>query len=139
MHACCSVGLPSWLSNKRIHLQCRRDRLYPWVKKIPWRRKRLSTPVFLPGKPMDREAWQAESDTTVRPRRMHHCFVMPRVWETQLQVPRQDTPWYLSSPRLLGNTSGSQIPTGKEAWKSISIRGGCSPHRVEESMLSENC
>ena len=33
----------------RIHLQCRRHRFDPWVRKIPWRRKRQPTPVFLPG------------------------------------------------------------------------------------------
>ena len=27
------------------------DRINPWVGKIPWRRKRKPTPVFLPGKP----------------------------------------------------------------------------------------
>ena len=26
------------------------DRFDPWVRKIPWRRKRQPTPVFLPGK-----------------------------------------------------------------------------------------
>ena len=31
----------------------------PWVRKIPWRRKWLPTPVFLPENPMDRGAWQA--------------------------------------------------------------------------------
>ena len=31
------------------HLQCRRPRFDPWVGKIPWRRKWLPTPVFLPG------------------------------------------------------------------------------------------
>ena len=29
--------------------QCRRPRFYPWGEKIPWRRERLPTPVFLPG------------------------------------------------------------------------------------------
>ena len=33
----------------RICLQCRRCRLDPWVRKIPWRRKWQPTPVFLPG------------------------------------------------------------------------------------------
>ena len=32
------------------HLQCRRLRFNSWVRKIPWRRKWLPTPVFLPGK-----------------------------------------------------------------------------------------
>ena len=29
--------------------QCRRSGFSPWVRKIPWRRKWLPTPVFLPG------------------------------------------------------------------------------------------
>ena len=33
----------------RICLQCRRHRLDPWVRKIPWRRKWQPTPVFFPG------------------------------------------------------------------------------------------
>ena len=37
-------------SVKIIHLQCRRCRFDPWVRKIPWRRKWQPTPVFLPGK-----------------------------------------------------------------------------------------
>ena len=31
---------------QKIHLQCRRPGFDPWVGKIPWRRKRLLTPVF---------------------------------------------------------------------------------------------
>ena len=30
----------------------------PWVGKTPWRRKWQPTPVFLPGKSLDRGAWQ---------------------------------------------------------------------------------
>ena len=30
-------------------LQCRRPQFDPWVGKIPWKRERLPTPVFLPG------------------------------------------------------------------------------------------
>ena len=43
------VGLPWWLRQQRICLQCRRCGFSPWVGKIPWRRERLPTPVFLPG------------------------------------------------------------------------------------------
>ena len=32
---------------KNLCLQCRRLRLDSWVRKIPWRRDRLPTPVFL--------------------------------------------------------------------------------------------
>ena len=42
-------GLPSWLRQWRICLQCRRPRFDPWVGKIPWRREWQLTPVFLPG------------------------------------------------------------------------------------------
>ena len=38
-----------WLHAKESACQCRRCRLDPWVGKIPWRRKWLPTPVFLPG------------------------------------------------------------------------------------------
>ena len=38
-------------------LQHRRPRFSPWVRKISWRRKWQSTPIFLPGKPHGRGAW----------------------------------------------------------------------------------
>ena len=38
-----------WLSGYTICLQCGRPGFDPWVGKIPWRRERLSTPVFWPG------------------------------------------------------------------------------------------
>ena len=40
--------------------KCRRHKrcgFKPWVGKIPRRRAQQSTPVFLPGNPMDRGAW----------------------------------------------------------------------------------
>ena len=42
-------GLPWWLSWWRIHLQCRRPQLDPWVGMIPWKREQLPTPVCWPG------------------------------------------------------------------------------------------
>ena len=39
-----------WLRRYNVCLQCRRPRFYPWVGKIPWRRKWQSTPGLLPGK-----------------------------------------------------------------------------------------
>ena len=50
--------LPRWLRGKtnkqtnkqtKTTCQCRRRGFYSWVGKIPWRRKRQPTPVFLPG------------------------------------------------------------------------------------------
>ena len=43
------LGFPGGSDSKEICLQCRRLRFSPWVGKIPWRRKWLPTPVFLPG------------------------------------------------------------------------------------------
>ena len=44
------LGCPRWLSGKDSACLCRRHRSDPWVRKIPWRRKRQPTSVFLPGK-----------------------------------------------------------------------------------------
>ena len=43
-------SLPLWHSSKEPAHQCRRRVFDPWVRKIPWRGKWQSTPVFLPGK-----------------------------------------------------------------------------------------
>ena len=40
-------GLPWYLSWERICLQCSRPWFDSWVGKIPWRRNRLPTPVFM--------------------------------------------------------------------------------------------
>ena len=44
-----NYGLFWWLRGWSICLQCRETGFYPWVGKIPWRRKWQPTPVFLPG------------------------------------------------------------------------------------------
>ena len=48
-----AIWLHRWLSGKEPACQFRshrRRRFHPWFGKIPWRRKWLLTPVFLPGK-----------------------------------------------------------------------------------------
>ena len=42
----CDSGLPWFLRQQRICLQCRKRRFNPWDGKILWRRKWLPTPVF---------------------------------------------------------------------------------------------
>ena len=45
-------GFPGGTSGKEPTCQCRRFKRHqfdPWVRKIPWRREWLHTPVFLPG------------------------------------------------------------------------------------------
>ena len=43
------LGLPWWLRQQKILLQCGRPGFSPWVGKIPWRRAWQPTPVLLPG------------------------------------------------------------------------------------------
>ena len=59
---CSPESFPGGPSSKESDCQCRRCRrcgFDPWVGKIPWRRAWQPTPVFLPGEPHDRGAWQA--------------------------------------------------------------------------------
>ena len=42
----CSLAADN-AAGKEFRLQCRRPRIYSWVRKISWRRDRLPTPVFL--------------------------------------------------------------------------------------------
>ena len=44
------LRLPRWHSGKESACQCRRHGLNPWVKMIPWRRRMILSPMFLPGK-----------------------------------------------------------------------------------------
>ena len=73
------LGLPSWISWKRIHLQCGRPGFNPWVGRIPWRRERLPTPVFGPGEfhELYSPYGHKESDTT-EPLSLHFTSVLGR-------------------------------------------------------------
>ena len=44
------LSCPGGSDSRQICLQCRRPWFHPWVRKIPWRREWLPTPVFLPEK-----------------------------------------------------------------------------------------
>ena len=46
---CKLYSLPWWLSCKESTCQCRRWGFHLWVRKIPWRKKWQSTPVFFSG------------------------------------------------------------------------------------------
>ena len=52
-------GLPRWLNGRESTCQCRRPGFDLWVGKIPWRRERLPTLVFLPGESHGQGAWRA--------------------------------------------------------------------------------
>ena len=57
------MGFPGVLVGKESawnagnHLQCRRPRFSPWVRKIPWRRKWQQLQYSCLENPMDRGAW----------------------------------------------------------------------------------
>ena len=59
-----SIGLPRGLSWSRIRLHCKRTGFDSWVGKIPCRRNRLPTPVFLgfPGDLAGKESYCNEGD-----------------------------------------------------------------------------
>ena len=71
--------------------QCRRHRFSPWVRKIPWRREWLPTPIFLPGKPdrqrrlagyspwgyKDLKDWTTRSSSTAK--RFRACILMVEI------------------------------------------------------------
>ena len=42
------MGFPGGSDGKESASNCRRPRFDPWVRKLPWRREWLPTPVFLP-------------------------------------------------------------------------------------------
>ena len=72
-HICATWIFPGGFSGKEPTCQCRRCRFDPWVRKIPWRREWLPTPVFLPGEFHGQRTlvscspWcHKESDTTER-------------------------------------------------------------------------
>ena len=47
----CEFGWTWWWPRwEKLWLQCRKPEFDPWVRKIPWRREWLPTPVFLSGK-----------------------------------------------------------------------------------------
>ena len=77
------MGFPDGTSVKEPAGQCRRHKqraFDPWVGRIPWSRAWQSTPVFLPGKSIDRGAWWAtyspqgrtELDTTEATKHSKH-------------------------------------------------------------------
>ena len=75
------MRLPCWLRKESVCLWCRRPRFDPWVGKIPWRRKRLLTLVFLSGQSHGRRilvgyrpGGHKELDTTER-LHFHFTFI----------------------------------------------------------------
>ena len=109
----CAMGLPGWCSGNEPICQCRRCKrqvFNRWVRKIPWNKKWLPTPVFLPGKfhgqrnLVGYSPWSSkESDTTecVRAHTHTHPILRYTVSSYQLSVlHRVVCTWQSQSPNL---------------------------------------
>ena len=66
-------GLPWWLRQKRICLQCGRSGFDPWVGKVPWKMAWQPSPVCLPG----------ESPWTEEPGGLQSMGIESRTWATK--------------------------------------------------------
>ena len=110
-------GLPLWLRQYRIHLQCRRLEFNPWVGKTHWRRKWQPTPVFLPGESHGQRSlvgyspWgHKESDTTeCLTHTGAHLFQYPGIHD------RRSIPGFLSC-------SDEQIPLCLDFFHSLTAK-----------------
>ena len=85
-----------WLSGKEYAWQCRRCKFDPWVRKIPWRRKRPPTPVFLPGK-----YYGQRNLASYIPVQFSHSIVSDSLWPHGLQHARLPCP--LPTPGACSN------------------------------------
>ena len=101
-----------WLGGKESICQGRRLGFEPWVGKIPWRRKRQPTPIFLPGKSHGQRSLAGhspqscnESDTT------EHAHICSIIFETS-RAPRRAFPSQCkSNPRSFQRTRFPGCPT----------------------------
>ena len=83
------TGLPWWLSGKESACQCRRHRrlgFYPWVGKIPWRRKWQLPPAFLPGKSQGQRNLVGHSPWACKSVRCHRARTNALCIKTSLNI-----------------------------------------------------
>ena len=91
------VGLLWWLNGKESDCQCRRCGFDSWVEKIPWRRKWLPTPVFLPGKSHGQRSlvgyslWDRKDSDTAEQLNQHHNHQQQLSWLDHIRGRTLDT------------------------------------------------
>ena len=88
--------------------QCRRHGFYPWVRKIPWRRKWHPPPVFLPGDSHgQRSLWATQSMGSHRAgldwatEQQQHLFWGVYIDLNQLIPPAAPPHFFLGNPKCL--------------------------------------
>ena len=80
-------GFPGGSDSKESAFQCRSPGFNPWVRKIPWRRKWLLTPVFLPVEFHGQRVWWGATHGATKSR--------PRVNDSHLHYPGVFTDCYV--------------------------------------------
>ena len=99
-----TYGFPHSSAGKKIHLQCRRPQFDSWVRKIPWQRNRLPTPVFWPGEshglciPWGCKEWDMTERFSLSLFQAHVCCCCFGGWSAGLSLPQTLLPWSLPSP-----------------------------------------
>ena len=115
-------------------LQCRRPGFHPWIGKIPWRRKRLSTPVFWPEefhqlyslwgcKELDMTEWLSLTSQMVR-----NLPAMQKIWVQSLCQ---------KDPPRKGMATHSSILAWRMPWTEET--GGLQflgPHRIRHNWVT---
>ena len=94
----CRSGLPWWLSGKEPACQWSRCRFDPWVAKIPWRRKWLPTPIFLPGELHGQRSLAGYSSCSCK--RVRHTLVTTTTITT-MRLPLSTFPFQIVLLRFL--------------------------------------
>ena len=114
---CYIRGFSAVASGKEPACQCRRSRFSPWVRKIPWGRKRQPTPVILPGKSHGQKSLAGYSlwgrkNQTVPSDSLHshtHCQILGKGYlHDHLNPPFNLTDGELSSGEVIHLAQGHQ-------------------------------
>ena len=82
----CFMGFPGGSDSKESACQGRKPAFDPWIRKIPWRREWLPTPVFLPGECYGQRSlvgyipWGCKESDTTEGITLSCCFSPPSFW-----------------------------------------------------------
>ena len=143
----CIPGLPWWLRQQKICLQCKRPGFNPWIRKIPWRREWQPTPVFLPGESHGHSSLAGDSPWCCKELDMTEqltivCFLMfTAALLTIVKIWKQpDGHQQISSVQSLSRVQLFEIPWTIACQASLSITNSWSPPKLMsiESVMPSN-
>ena len=82
------ISPPGGSDSKESAFNAGRPGFNPWVRKIPWRRACLSTPVSLPGEFQDRGAWQSKGPQRVGDDQGTNTSLIPTTLPSEYVFPK---------------------------------------------------